>query len=78
MTDYVLQKIAEKSRHARGQSNGVRTNGGPAIEHITIGEDGHRHVFAFGRTAYGKGHVPEGGHKPITIVDLPSSYIFPD
>lgn len=61
----------------RGRKPGeIRTNSDKtAIENITIGENGHRHVFAFGQTAYGKGHLPEGEHKPFTIVDLPSSYI---
>lgn len=42
---------------------------GPTIKHITIGQDGHTHTFLIGRTSYGKGHAPKGGHKPITIIE---------
>lgn len=36
---------------------------------ITIGKDG-THELLVGTTRYGKGCVPNGGHKPQTIIEL--------
>lgn len=57
--------------HGRKHTDASAKNGGPNIKHVTIDKRGGTHTFMFGYTAYGKGHSPKGGHKPITIIDLP-------
>lgn len=51
-----------------GQPKG--TSGGPTYEHIFIAKDGSTHTAIFGWTSYGKGHVPLGGHKPKTTIEV--------
>lgn len=41
-----------------------------ALSHITINKDGSKEELVFGTVKYGKGCEPEGGHKPITIIDV--------
>lgn len=41
-----------------------------AISHITINKDGSKEELLVGTVHYGKGCEPEGGHKPITIIDV--------
>ncbi|QHS38427.1 hypothetical protein GWQ43_19870 (plasmid) [Alcaligenes faecalis] len=43
--------------------------GGPAVEYTKINEDGSTDTHLIGKTAYGKGHVQAGGHKPERIVE---------
>nr|WP_321301723.1 hypothetical protein [Alcaligenes faecalis] len=43
--------------------------GGPAVEYTKINEDGSTHTHLIGKTAYGKGHAPAAGHKPMRVVE---------
>ena len=58
-----------KQFFARGKpaTRAMRTSPTAAIEHIVIRKDGSTHTFLAGTTAYGTGHEPHGGHKPVTI-----------
>ena len=49
--------------------------GGPTLSHIRLGRDGHAHEFIAGTTAYGKGCAPQGGHKPLTTIEVQDSDI---
>lgn len=44
-------------------------------ESVKIGPDGTTHSLLIGNTQYGMGQTPEGGHRPLTIVEGQSSVI---
>lgn len=66
----IYQRIIQWLHGSKPSSTGAK-NGGPAVEYVTIDKNGHTHTHVIGRTAYGKGHAPENGHKPNTIIDQP-------
>ena len=52
-----------------GRSSGL------TLERITIDDKrGATHTVFFGWTSYGKGHVPSGGHKPITTIEFADTH----
>ena len=59
-----LLTVLRKKEQKRGKESG-----GAAIEYTKINEDGSTHTHLIGSTAYGKGHVPPGGHKPARVVE---------
>ncbi|MBV7542199.1 hypothetical protein [Acidovorax sp. sic0104] len=40
-----------------------------ALSHIIINKDGRKEEFVFGTVKYKDGCDPEGGHKPVTIIE---------
>jgi hypothetical protein len=42
---------------------------GSTLSFIKIGKEGATHEVLIGTTCYGKGCIPEGGHKPQTIIE---------
>ncbi|HRN82448.1 hypothetical protein [Nitrosomonas europaea] len=46
---------------------------GPAIVSVHIGKDGNNQILHAGFTAWGKGHAPKGGYKPLTIIEQEGS-----
>lgn len=46
-----------------------------AIASVTIAPDGATHTLLMGSTQYGLGQTPEGGHRPLTIIDGQCSVI---
>jgi hypothetical protein len=41
-----------------------------ARSHITISKDGSKEEFVYGTVKYKDDGEPDGGHKPVTIIDV--------
>jgi hypothetical protein len=63
----MIDMIVPKDFGAAEEAVSRQSTGGPTFVVIDEKEDGSRHEFYFGHTAYGKGHEPSGGHKPLKI-----------
>lgn len=65
-----MKKLLTKLK-GRSRDTGTVCLGDPGLAtHSIIREDGEgqRHEHLIGRTAYGKGHEPYGGHKTDTVI----------
>lgn len=66
----MLKRLLTKLR-GRSRDTGALTLGGPGMAThsiIRVDGEGHPHELLVGRTAYGKGHTPVGGHKTDTVI----------
>lgn len=66
----MFKKLLAKLKGRSRETGGVRLGDPGMATHsfIRVDGEGRSHEHLVGRTAYGRGHEPEGGHKPDTVI----------